>query len=286
MMKLFNQFFMQNALFQYYLTNFLGYLANVRCKKIKNNLISLFIHHYKVNMNESAIKDFHDFVNFNDFFTRQLDPMARSIDANPNHLISPADGIISAAGHIQYNQLLQAKGAYFSLSDLLGGDEKLEKQFHNGRFITIYLAPKDYHRVHLPFAGSLRKMIYVPGTLYSVNPFSVVNIPSLFARNERVICYFETALGPLCVILIGALIVGSIVTAWGGKTKRLKQNTVVETTYADNFLHLQTGAEVGYFQLGSTVIVLTPSNVEWLPECIANAPLKMGQPIATSLITI
>ncbi len=278
-MKSFNQFFMQNALFQYQLTTIMGYLAHVRCKIIKNNLIRLFIRHYKVNMSESVIKDINHFVNFNDFFTRHLDPLARKIDADPHSLISPADGIVSAAGHIQYNQLLQAKGAYFSLLELLGGNENLEKKFHHGRFITLYLAPKDYHRVHLPFAGSLRKMIYVPGALFSVNPFSVENIPNLFARNERVICYFETTLGPLCVILIGALIVGSIVTPWGGKTKRLQQKTVVETTYADNFLHLQKGDEIGYFQLGSTVIVLTPSNIEWLPECTANTSLKMGQPI-------
>ncbi len=278
-MKKLSNFLSQITFLQLNTTQVLGKLANARCKILKNFFIRSFINYYGVNMNESSIQNIDEFTSFNDFFTRKLAPTARTINLDPNLLVSPADGNISAAGSIENTNLLQAKGAYFSLIDLLGGDNFLAEQFVNGRFMTIYLAPKDYHRVHMPFTGKLRKMIYIPGTLYSVNAASVASVPGLFARNERVVCYFETSMGPLCVILIGALIVGSIVTVWSGQALRSQQTVVVETNYPENFLTLQKGAEIGHFQLGSTVIVLTPPHIDWLPDCIAESSLQMGQPM-------
>ena len=179
-------------------------------------MIDIFVWFYRVDMSEAQKSDTASYRTFNDFFVRPLRDEARPIDADPNLLVLPADGAISQLGHIEGDTIFQAKGHYYSLEALLAGDRQMAAQFRDGEFATTYLAPRDYHRVHMPCNGILREMIYVPGDLYSVNPLTARNIPNLFARNERVICYFDTEFGPMAQIPVGATIVGSIETARSG----------------------------------------------------------------------
>jgi phosphatidylserine decarboxylase len=231
-------------------------------------------------MSEALISDYTQFHSFNDFFTRALKPGARTIASEKNVMISPVDGCISEIGVIKKDQLLQAKGAYFSTYDLCGGDSALSHRFENGHFLTAYLSPKDYHRFHMPIKGTLQKMIYVPGQLFSVNSASVNTVPGLFARNERVICVFDTDIGTVALIAVGAMIVGSIAMRWHGIVKSPHKRMLHIWDYRDKPLHFARGEEVGHFRLGSTVIILCEHNaVTWDAALCAEKSLVLGEAI-------
>ncbi|MEQ8953714.1 MAG: archaetidylserine decarboxylase, partial [Gammaproteobacteria bacterium] len=225
----------------------------------KNLLIRWFIKRYQVDMTEAACEEASAYQSFNDFFTRALKPGARPIDCSSGAIVSPADGAISQFGYIDGDQLYQAKGREFSLQALLAGDDLQSARYVGGSFMTVYLSPRDYHRVHLPLAGKLLRGCYVPGKLFSVNGVTTAAVPGLFARNERYIMEFETAAGYLSVIMVGAMIVAGIETVWGGQVCPLpgrRQITVQDYAAHSPPIELATGAEIGRFKLGSTVIML------------------------------
>jgi phosphatidylserine decarboxylase len=257
-----------------------GLLASTSNPTIKNLFIRWFVDRYKVDMSEALEEDPTAYRNFNAFFTRALKPGARAIDPNVNSVISPADGAVSQLGRIESGRVFQAKGQTFSVLELLGGDAESASAFADGEFITVYLSPRDYHRVHMPFAGTLTKMTYVPGDLFSVNTVTAEEVPRLFARNERVVCHFNTSVGPMVVVLVGAMIVASIETTWAGLVAPLRRK-IISTRYADvQPVHLAKGDELGRFLLGSTAIVLFPrGTVSWNPDLAALEPVKMGEAI-------
>ena len=268
---------------QLYLTQLAGWFAQQKWGAVTHFVIKVFAKKYNVDMSEAKKENFSDYESFNQFFIRELKDDARKINENPTALCLPADGRVSQIGHIDDERLLQAKGHFFSLSDLLAGDEELVNTFKNGEFATIYLSPRDYHRVHMPCDATLRKMIYVPGDLFSVNPFLAEHVPNLFARNERVICVFDTAFGPIVQILVGATITASMSTVWAGVINPPRTGEVKVWTYqGDNAIKLTKGQEMGAFQLGSTVINLFPANSVTLAEHLeVDVPVRMGEILAT-----
>ena len=268
---------------QLYLTQLAGWFAQQKWGAVTHFVIKAFAKKYNVDMSEAKKENFSDYESFNQFFIRELKDDARKINENPTALCLPADGRVSQIGHIDDERLLQAKGHFFSLSDLLAGDEELVNTFKNGEFATIYLSPRDYHRVHMPCDATLRKMIYVPGDLFSVNPFLAEHVPNLFARNERVICVFDTAFGPMVQILVGATITASMSTVWAGVINPPRTGEVKVWTYqGDNAIKLTKGQEMGAFQLGSTVINLFPANSVTLVEHLeVDVPVRMGEILAT-----
>lgn len=256
-----------------------GGLAECRTDWFKNAFIQWFARRFQVDMSQAQQEDPRAYENFNAFFTRALKEDARPLDATPGAILSPADGSISQIGPIEFGRIFQAKGHSFSLLELLGGDPRIAEPFIGGDFATIYLSPKDYHRVHMPLAGTLREMIHVPGRLFSVNRVTAENVPELFARNERVVCLFDTERGPMAVVLVGAMIVASVETVWAGLVTppRGVQNWRYEAA-AQEQVHLEKGAELGRFKLGSTAIVLFgPGQVQWRPERSPLSPVQMGQ---------
>ena len=268
---------------QLYLTQFAGWFAQQKWGAVTHFVIKAFAKKYNVDMSEAKKENFSDYESFNQFFIRELKDDARKINENPTALCLPADGRVSQIGHIDDDRLLQAKGHFFSLSDLLAGDEELVHIFKNGEFATIYLSPRDYHRVHMPCDATLRKMIYVPGDLFSVNPFLAEHVPNLFARNERVICVFDTAFGLMVQILVGATITASMSTVWAGVINPPRTGEVKVWTYqGDSAIKLTKGQEMGAFQLGSTVINLFPANSVTLAEHLeVDVPVRMGEILAT-----
>jgi len=268
---------------QLYLTQLAGWFAQQKWEEVTHFVIKVFAKKYNVDMSEAKKENFSDYESFNQFFIRELKDDARKINENPTALYLPADGRVSQIGHIDDERLLQAKGHFFSLSDLLAGDEELVNTFKNGEFATIYLSPRDYHRVHMPCDATLRKMIYVPGDLFSVNPFLAEHVPNLFARNERVICVFDTAFGPMVQILVGATITASMSTVWAGVINPPRTGEIKVWTYqGDNAIKLTKGQEMGAFQLGSTVINLFPANSVTLAEHLeVDVPVRMGEILAT-----
>jgi len=268
---------------QLYLTQLAGWFAQQKWGAVTHFVIKAFAKKYNVDMSEAKKENFSDYESFNQFFIRELKDDARKINENPTALCLPADGRVSQIGHIDDERLLQAKGHFFSLSDLLAGDEELVNTFKNGEFATIYLSPRDYHRVHMPCDATLRKMIYVPGDLFSVNPFLAEHVPNLFARNERVICVFDTAFGPMAQILVGATITASMSTVWAGVINPPRTGEVKVWTYqGDSAIKLTKGQEMGAFQLGSTVINLFPANSVTLAEHLeVDVPVRMGEILAT-----
>jgi phosphatidylserine decarboxylase len=277
---------LQYLLPQHALSWLVGRIAESRIGLLRAALIRAFLAHYPVDMAEAAETDPARYLSFNDFFTRRLRPGARAHDADPQAALCPADGIVSQAGRIAGGTLLQAKGIDYSATALLGGDAALAAQFAHGSFATLYLSPKDYHRIHMPCDGRLLRMIYVPGDLFSVNPTTARGVPGLFARNERVVCVFDTARGPFVLVLVGATIVGSMATVWHGVVNPPRGGSVREWTYADRSIELRKGEEMGRFLLGSTVVMLFPPpaldfNPAWSParpvrlgEAMANYPLR------------
>lgn len=241
------------------LTRLAGKLASAKAGSLTTAVIRWFIKQYNVNMDEALHSDPKHFATFNDFFVRELKPGLRPVVEDETTLVHPADACVSQFGPITDGQLIQAKGHQYSAQTLLGGDAKLAEEFRDGEFATLYLSPRDYHRVHMPCDGTLRQMIYVPGDLFSVNPLTAENVPNLFARNERVVCIFDTQFGPLAQILVGATIVGSIETVWAGTMTPPRGNTVYRWDYpaeGTNAIQLKKGQEMGRFKLGSTVINL------------------------------
>ncbi len=265
---------------QHGLSRIVGAIIKSRREKFKNYLIDFFINRYKIDMSDAIENNPHAYPDFNSFFTRKLRSETRPIIGGENTIACPVDGIISEFGTINDNTIIQAKNHNYTIDNLLGGLKEESAAFINGKFATFYLAPKDYHRVHAPFAGKLRKIIYVPGKLFSVNLCTADRVPNLFARNERAICIFDTAAGPLAVILVGAMIVASIHTVWTGAITPATKKQLQAWNYTDNDSHflLEKGAEMGHFQLGSTVIVLfSPNSIDWTKELQKNQTVKMGQ---------
>ena len=260
-------------------SNLAGRLAdNDRSPALKNRVIKWFIGRYGVDMSEAAEPNPEAYATFNDFFTRELKPGIRPLADGEKTLVSPVDGAISQLGQVTGDRVFQAKGQSFSLSELLGGEEATTAPFADGEFSTIYLSPKDYHRIHMPRAGTLRQMIHVPGKLFSVNPVTAENVPNLFARNERVVCIFDTASGPMALVLVGAMIVGSVETRWAGVVvpgRRQVTSTLYEGEQAITF---DKGEEMGRFRLGSTVIVVMPKGaVSWNSNQVAGKTVRMGE---------
>ncbi|MBU7571718.1 MAG: phosphatidylserine decarboxylase [Hydrogenophaga sp.] len=266
------------------LTVFGGWVANSRWGGITQWIIRRFIRKYGVNMAEAANPDPQAYASFNEFFTRALRADARPLaDAA---FVCPVDGAISQFGAIARDQIYQAKGHTYSTRALVGGDAALAAQFDDGAFATIYLSPRDYHRIHMPAAATLRRMIHVPGDLFSVNPATAQGVPGLFARNERVVCVFDLQVGettvPFVQVLVGATIVGSMATTWHGVVNPPRPGTVREWSYNDQPLHLQRGEEMGRFLLGSTVVLLWPRdtiafNPDWAPGNAVRLGEAMGQ---------
>jgi phosphatidylserine decarboxylase len=243
------------------MTALAGQIANADAGRITTFIIRRFVAHYDVNMEEAVNPDIHSYRTFNDFFTRALLAEKRPI-AEADY-ICPADGIVSQVGIISGDEIFQAKGHNYSTTALVGGDKELAAHFYEGNFATVYLSPKDYHRVHMPFTGRLVRMVHVPGSLFSVNPLTVRGVPGLFARNERVICVFESDEGPFVMVLVGATIVGSISTVWHGVVNPPRSGEVRQWQYGgpdSRNVALEKGEEMGRFQLGSTVIMLFPKN--------------------------
>jgi phosphatidylserine decarboxylase len=244
----------------------------------KNLFIKQIIKYYKVNMNESVTADINSFKSFNDFFTRELKLSVRTVTDELNAIACPADGAISQAGIIKAGQIFQAKGHQYSTRALVGGDAELAAQFQNGQFATLYLSPRDYHRIHMPIAGKLLRMIHVPGDLFSVNPTTARGVPGLFARNERVVCEFETDKGPMVLVLVGATIVGSMATVWHGQVNPPRPGMVREWHCAGQDIQLKLGEEMGRFLLGSTVVMLFPENsIQFPTDWISTRPIQMGE---------
>lgn len=254
-----------------------GKIAECEIPRFKNALIEWFIKRYGVNMTEAERQHPEDFKHFNDFFTRALKPDAREIDTTKDTIISPVDGAISQLGAIKQGQIFQAKGQSFSLVELLGGDIDRAQPFMGGEFATIYLSPKDYHRIHMPITGTLKEMVYIPGKLFSVNPVTAENVPRLFARNERVAAIFDTELGPMAMVLVGAMIVASIETVWSGLVAPLKREVKTLNYDEKQRITLEKGAEMGRFKLGSTVVLAFPENTtEFLESMQAGSLVRMG----------
>lgn len=263
---------------QHGLSRLIGFLAESRAPAIKGPFIKNFARIYGVDMSEALNSDLNSYQSFNDFFTRALKEGARPIG---DGVVSPADGAISQLGEIKEDQIFQAKGHSYSLTQLLGGNHERAMPFKNGSFATIYLSPKDYHRVHMPYGGTLKEMIYVPGKLFSVNTRTAHNVPSLFARNERVVCIFETDIGPMALVLVGAMIVASVETVWAGLVApQRRQITVTRYDEEPKTITLARGEEMGRFKLGSTAIVVWPKGkVSWRDDLKELSTLRMGEQI-------
>lgn len=260
---------------QHALSRLAGWIAKCRWRWFKNILINYFINRYQVDIHIAKLENIDDYPTFNSFFTRHLKSELRPLVQGSNQIASPVDGCISQIGDIQKEALFQAKGFYYSLNSLLGGTETHTQTFNNGQFSTLYLAPKDYHRVHMPLTGRLLETIYIPGKLFSVNQQTTLMVPNLFSRNERLVCIFETATGPMAIILVGAMLVGSIQTVW--PLGELNTKEITKKQYSDT-IELEKGAELGFFQMGSTVILLFPKNTaEWSTHLKENSTVRMGE---------
>ena len=274
------QVLLQYALPKQALTALAGRFARAQAGRWTTTAIERFVRRYGVNMAEAAEPDIASYASFNDFFTRALKPSARPMAQA--ELICPVDGAISQFGPLQKDQVFQAKGHSYSTTALLGGDTAWARQFENGHFATLYLSPRDYHRIHMPCGGRLRRMIHVPGDLFSVNPATARHVPGLFARNERVVCLFESPAGPFALVLVGATIVGSMATVWHGVVNPPRPGQLRQWDYADGNVTLSQGDEMGRFLLGSTVVMLFPSgplsfNPSWKPA----GAICMGEAMAS-----
>jgi len=264
------------------LTALAGKIAGTRGGAWTTALIRWFVKRYNVNMAEAANPDISSYATFNEFFTRPLKGGARPLA--PVDFICPVDGAISQFGPIEKDQIFQAKGHHYSTTALVGGDAKLAAEFENGSFATVYLSPRDYHRIHMPCDGTLRSMVYVPGDLFSVNPTTARGVPGLFARNERVVCVFDSQQGPWVMTLVGATIVGSMATVWHGLVNPPRLPQVTEWHYDAGKVVLRQGEEMGRFLLGSTVVMLFPQNTlafdsQWAPA----KPVVLGEAMGKAL---
>lgn len=261
------------------LTAFAGKVASAKAGGVTTALIRWFVRKYGVDMDEAANPDITSYASFNEFFTRALGQGARPLAEAD--FICPVDGAISQFGTIEKDQIIQAKGHNYTTTALVGGDPQLAQRFEHGAFATLYLSPRDYHRVHMPCDGRLVRMIYVPGDLFSVNPATARGVPNLFARNERVVCLFEGEFGPFILTLVGATIVGSIATVWHGVVNASRYNNLREWHYNEQRVELKKGDEMGRFLLGSTVVMLFPQGVvQFNPEWLATRAVRFGEAMA------
>ena len=270
------------------LTAFAGWVSSRERGWVTTEIIRRFVLKYQVNMGEAANPDIASYATFNAFFTRALKPGARPIASAD--LVCPVDGAISQFGAIERDQIFQAKGHSYSTTAVVGGDAALAAQFENGSFATLYLSPRDYHRIHMPCDGRLTRMIYVPGDLFSVNPITARGVPGLFARNERVVCVFDSARGPFVLILVGATIVGSMATVWHGVVNPPRGKAVRTWDYPDSqpAITLKKGDEMGRFLLGSTVVMLFPESqvapLQFNPEWAAGYSIRLGEAMAAQAL--
>lgn len=272
--------YLQYVLPRYWLTALVYRLARVRTARVKNFLIARFVQLYDVETAEIKGELPDDFATFNDFFIRELQDDARPIDRDHTTIVSPVDGTVSQAGALQGDTILQAKDIHYSLDDLLATNLDEARAFADGAFATIYLAPYNYHRVHSPVAGELTSASYVPGDLFSVNAATAANIRGLFGRNERLILNFATERGPVAVVLVGALNVGSITTPWTGEIRPRSSGVVENIDLGDESIPLEKGDLLGWFNMGSTVIVLLPKDVcAWEDNVHAGGTVRMGEVI-------
>ena len=261
------------------MTRLAGAIAGAHGGAITQAIIERFVARYGVNMAEAANPDLSSYATFNAFFTRALKEGARPLAAAD--WICPVDGAISQFGSIQRDQIFQAKGHSYSTQALVGGDQALAAQFEDGHFACLYLSPKDYHRIHMPCAGTLRRMVYVPGDLFSVNPTTARGVPGLFARNERLVCVFDTPHGPFVNVLVGATIVGSMATTWHGVVNPPRSNQAREWHYPAGQVNFAQGDEMGRFLLGSTVVMLWPkSAMQFNPEWHSARAIRLGEAMA------
>lgn len=272
------------VLFQYVLpkqglTTFAGRIAGARGGPMTTRLIRWFVDRYAVDMSEAADADIASYKSFNDFFTRPLRTGARPVAAVD--FVCPVDGAISQIGAIDDHHIVQAKGHRFTTTDLVGGDDALAARFRHGSFANLYLSPRDYHRLHMPCDGRLTRMIHVPGKLFSVNPVTARGVPNLFARNERVVCVFDSAVhGPFVMVLVGATIVGSIATVWHGVVNATRSTRTTEWTYADQDIVLRQGEEMGRFLLGSTIVLLfQQDSIVFNDQWAAERKVRLGEPM-------
>lgn len=259
--------------------------TRIRARSWKNWQISWFIRRYQVDMDIACIQQAEDFEHFNAFFTREVQAQTRPLCRQTNALACPADGAISACGQVDGDSVFQAKGQSFSLTALLGGDPKRAAEFNGGHFCTVYLSPRDYHRVHMPITGTLREMVHVPGRLFSVNPLSAQMVDGLFARNERVVSIFDSECGPIAMVMVGAVFVGSIEQVWAGEVAPAPNRTPTSTRYpaapSAAAITLAKGEEMGRFNMGSTIImVLPPSALHWRQDLLPGTAVTMGEMIA------
>jgi phosphatidylserine decarboxylase len=268
---------MQYLLPQHLLSRLAGCIADCTWPWLKNAFIGWFVKRYQVDMSEARVEEPTAYACFNDFFTRALKEGARPLDQATDSVLCPADGAISQLGAIEHGRIFQAKGQSFSTLELLGGNPEHAALFQGGQFATVYLSPRDYHRVHMPLGGTLREMIYVPGKLFSVNRNTAENVPELFARNERVVCLFDTDAGPMAVVLVGAMIVASVETTWAGLIAPPRRQLRTQR-YGQPAPALGRGEEMGRFKLGSTAIVLFgPGRTVWEESLRAGDAVRMGQ---------
>jgi phosphatidylserine decarboxylase len=274
---------MQYVLPQHFLSRIVFRLTRIRFRPVKNLLIKSFVRRFKPKMSEAAQPNPIRYESFNAFFTRALDPGARPIDIDPSVLVTPVDGTISQIGRLDGSTIVQAKGHHYTLGALLDGAPEWAQRFRDGTFATLYLAPYNYHRIHMPLAGTLRAAWYVPGKLFSVNAVTAAAVPGLFAKNERVVCVFEDGPRAFAMVLVGALFVGSMSTVWHGditpRNPRTRTDLPVDSVRAP--LRLHKGAEMGRFNMGSTVILLfPPDTLEWLPRFKAGVSIEVGRMMA------
>ena len=258
-----------------------GKLAASETSWLKNLLIRNFMRQFDIQLDEAERPYYQQYNSFNDFFTRALKEGARPLDKAEGCIPSPVDGAVSQLGTIEQGQIFQAKGQSFSLTELLGGDRERAKPFMGGEFATLYLSPRDYHRVHMPVTGTLREMVYVPGALFSVNQTTAENVPGLFARNERLVAIFDTDSGPVAMVLVGAMIVAAIETVWAGRITPLKREVRVTNYQNPDPIHLNVGEEMGRFLLGSTVVLcFPPDTIQWDDNLTSGSEVRMGKHIA------
>lgn len=274
--------FLQRVLPQHLLSRIAGFLTNSKNETLKNLLIKAAQKKYKIKLDEALEQDPKAYTTFNEFFTRRLKSEARPIDSNNDSIVSPADGYVSQYDHIKDGNMIQAKGKHFKLKALLGDNAEVADELQNGKFITIYLAPKDYHRVHLPCDAELIEMTYIPGKLFSVNLDTANNIDNLFAINERVVCLFRTEFGTMAVVLVGAMLVASIVTEWHGVVAPSYNLGMKTWNYENCPIPYKKGADIGHFRFGSTVVVCLPQNCQFVDSIKAEQHIQMGNIIALS----
>lgn len=266
----------------HFLSHVVYQFMRIKIPQVKNFQIAMMTKAFNINISESKLRVPQDFPDFNSFFTRELKKDARTIEGDANSICSPVDGTVSQLGDIDGSAIFQAKGHSFNLTKLVGGSQELAKNYIDGKFATIYLSPRDYHRIHMPCAGKLKKIIHIPGRLFSVANYTVTTVPELFARNERVVCVFDTQFGEMIMVLVGAIFVSSMDTVWTGTITPpgAKQVTELDISNPQHTLDIEKGEEMGRFNMGSTVILLFPKNkIDWEEELSTGSSLRLGNGI-------